>query len=493
MDGLADEIRDEAPPDKEAAPVEFEKETPEVVEGEPTSLLFPHAPGGRGGEKLSTGEVEKLRERLKVAKAKAGQEGFPPIPPGVVQGAGGPDGKQKSSSSSSSSSSDSAADRKTGRKKTSKKAKKEKAKKVREPEKTTGGEATRGTTLTSYPGVLARTAEASGTVQPPLEVTKLKGGENAAGRLLLEQQVKQGRRKPRKGDPNPSSSSSQGKKGKKKKKKSKKSSSPGGKKKKKKAKKSAKKGKKRKRVRLQNGQIVSCSDSSSSSSRSSTESDSEESLEAPLRKKSKQHPGSVLNLLMTHIQEQLDQTAQLALPAGQRGLWTTIKVATYLSLHIRPHFQQQHREMRELHLLATALDTLRTGALAKLGDILSARFLSIHQSLLDGNWSSARFLEVEPMNEGAALSNAVLLQARRHTRMVQKTLANDGQWGPGRGRGKGGKNYNWGNWGGESEQGNRGTKGKEKSKKGGRKGKAAKGDQGGAPKSSEWKETQEKP
>ena len=60
--------------------------------------------------------------------------------------------------------------------------------------------------------------------------------------------------------------------------------------------------KKKKRRRLKDGVIVSSSDSSQSSSRETlvdagADVSSEEDLEAPLRKKSRHSPGSVLSLL----------------------------------------------------------------------------------------------------------------------------------------------------------------------------------------------------
>ena len=63
-------------------------------------------------------------------------------------------------------------------------------------------------------------------------------------------------------------------------------------------------------------------------------------MEAPLRRKSKEHPGSVLAMLITHIKDQMDQSA-VTETGSSRGLVTTgIKVMSYFNL-FQP-FRQAH-------------------------------------------------------------------------------------------------------------------------------------------------------
>eukprot|EP00435_Cladocopium_sp_Y103_P042351 s553_g11.t1 len=74
-----------------------------------------------------------------------------------------------------------------------------------------------------------------------------------------------------------------------------------------------KKKKKKRKRKLSDGVIVSSSDSSQSTSQTEKqevhEVSSDEDLEAPLRKKSRDSPGSVLSLLTEHVREQMQQEA----------------------------------------------------------------------------------------------------------------------------------------------------------------------------------------
>ena len=80
------------------------------------------------------------------------------------------------------------------------------------------------------------------------------------------------------------------------------------------------------------------SSSSSSSSRShrrrrkdDSSEDSELSYEAPLRKKAAKEPGSVMEMLVRHAQQQLDQGALLEEGGAAAGLTSGIKISTYLN------------------------------------------------------------------------------------------------------------------------------------------------------------------
>ena len=222
-------------------------------------------------------------------------------------------------------------------------------------------------------------------------------------------------------------------------------------KKKKKRRGKKKKKKDRKTKTLSDGRTVSCTSGSKSSSEESQSTDEDAELEAPLRRRSYKHPGSVLNLLLEHIANQLQQSAEVDTPASAKGdLTSGVKVVSYLALAIRPQFGHRPKELRELHNLATCIDLLRQGQLARLGDVLAGRLIAIHQSLLDASWVSARHLEVMPMPEGTALSDGVLLAARKHGRQVSRAQDPSQGWRSPKGKGRGKKGQEWSHY--ESEQ-----------------------------------------
>eukprot|EP00435_Cladocopium_sp_Y103_P062400 s1215_g24.t1 len=226
---------------------------------------------------------------------------------------------------------------------------------------------------------------------------------------------------------------------------------------------------KRKRRVLEDGTIKSCSSSSdSSSTEEDNKADSETDLEAPMRKRSRDSPGSVLSLLVTHVKEQMEQAALTELPHGGTLVTGGVKLATYFALHIKPVYQGHLRELREMHTLAATMDLLRKGDIARVGDSLAARFMALHQSLIDNNWHTAKFMELHSLEETSAGSAAIVLASRRHSRLVDKVQGKgNGSWGswtwPGRGRGKGGwKGYGDNNSPVKGEKG----KGKDRGKKG---------------------------
>ena len=192
--------------------------------------------------------------------------------------------------------------------------------------------------------------------------------------------------------------------------------------------------KKRKVTTLADGTMVSCSRSSSSGSDSSEESESSD-LEAPMRKRSRRNPGSILELLIAHVQEQLYQSATLDVDQKATALTSGVKIATFFSLNIRAHFPNANREQREMYSLARAMDALRAGQVPLAGDILAARFMALHQSLLDGSWVSAQHMELAPLEESTAASPSMVLATRRHTKLYQKVQGNDSRSG-GYGRGR---------------------------------------------------------
>lgn len=156
-----------------------------------------------------------------------------------------------------------------------------------------------------------------------------------------------------------------------------------------------------------NGPTDSSESSYSSSSKSDVDSLSEDELEPPLRKRAKQHPGSVLKMLLNHARAQLDQSSKVALdPNMNVDVLTGVKMASYFAICVKPTLSQNLGAQRDLHLLSVAIDLLRQGDLTLLGDCLASRFVAIHQAAVDGGWQAARHLELFPMEEGGATNNA---------------------------------------------------------------------------------------
>ena len=124
-------------------------------------------------------------------------------------------------------------------------------------------------------------------------------------------------------------------------------------------------------------------------------------------------------------------------------------------------------QMRELHHISQAIDLLRQGSLDLLGDLLAGRFMSLHQSVVDGSWATARHLELAPLEEGSAAGPEVMLAAKRHARMAARVAPGDPwQWNNG-GKSKGGRGRS-GSWNEPNQEfkgkGKKGPKGKGKSK-----------------------------
>ena len=210
----------------------------------------------------------------------------------------------------------------------------------------------------------------------------------------------------------------------------------------------------------------------------------QDELEPPLRKRAKQHPGSVLKMLLTHARSQLDQSSKVAMePSTSMDVTSGVKMASYFSICVKPGLTQNMGAQRDLHHLSLAIDLLRQGDLTLLGDCLASRFVAIHQAAVDGGWGAARHLELFPMEEGGATNNAVLLETRRHARLAAKAAGFEGVSWRGFGKGKGGKKGKKGSWDNHewSEKGS-GKKGKER---GNQKGNWGQGD------SNKWKDTKE--
>ena len=244
-----------------------------------------------------------------------------------------------------------------------------------------------------------------------------------------------------------------------------------------------KKGKKRKskkedkKKRKKSGGDPSSSGDSSNSGESSggssmdQDSGSSEEYENPMRKKSRDRFGAVLEMLVQHAKEQLEQSSTVSIPQGKARVDQGVKLLSYFQILLRPQLGPVTGPVRELFLIASVLDQLRSGNLSAVGDGLAARFFALHQSIIDGNWSAAKYLEIFVLEEASATTTAMLLQTRRHAKLAAKALgfesASSSWWRGGRGRGgKGPK----GQKGDLDPKGKKGGKGKGDNPKGGKKG-----------------------
>ena len=186
-------------------------------------------------------------------------------------------------------------------------------------------------------------------------------------------------------------------------------------------------------------------------------SSSESDMKAPLEKKSSKKPGAVLNMLVKHAKETLDQTAVVDTEGG-KDLASGVKMKTYFNLMVRPYHGAGSRDMKEMNHLAACLDELRSGLLGQLGDSLASRFLAIHTAVNEGN---CQFLELHPLEPTQGAPTSLLLEAKKHGKIVNKSLGYD-EWK--------GSRYESGQWQGGGKQGGGKSKGKGKGKEGGKKG-----------------------
>eukprot|EP00435_Cladocopium_sp_Y103_P017355 s1976_g4.t1 len=229
-----------------------------------------------------------------------------------------------------------------------------------------------------------------------------------------------------------------------------------------------KKKKKKRRRTSDGGSSPTGSSDDDWSNRSSSSSDSKAELVAPLRKKSKKKPGSVLQMLLQHARSQLDQGAKVQVGDAESVTMTSgVRMGSYFAICVRPQLGSAMAQARELHHLAQAIDLLRQGSLDVLGDVLAGRFMSLHQSVIDNSWVTARHLELMPLEEGSAAGPEVVLQAKKHARLAAR-LAPGEQWswgGGGKAKGGRGKSSSWQENSWEPKgKGKKGSKGKGKTK-----------------------------
>ena len=186
---------------------------------------------------------------------------------------------------------------------------------------------------------------------------------------------------------------------------------------------------------LSSGTTSSSENSSDMSLGEKRDSSSEDEVEAPLRKKAKNRPGSV------------------SLPNKDGGSVVDGKSSSRRSWQVQ--WPSRGR---------CTMDLLRQGKLSGLGDALAARFLCLHQSVLD---QFARHMELYPLEEASAAGTSLILRTRRHAKLAAKAQGLDwGNYRGGYGRGRGGKCH-YDAAGGEGGD-HKGKKGKGKGKKGGK-------------------------
>lgn len=162
---------------------------------------------------------------------------------------------------------------------------------------------------------------------------------------------------------------------------------------------------------------------SSSGGRTSSSS----SLVPPLQRKANREPGSVLRMLLQNVAVALAEAAVGGEAErsylGGRGN----QLSSYFQIVARPQMTGKIRDLRELETIARCLDYLKEGKLAEVGDALAGRFMAVEAAALTNSWQDAQHLEVIPAHHGGVTSPAVLLQAQRHAKQVEKATSR-GPW-----------------------------------------------------------------
>ena len=158
---------------------------------------------------------------------------------------------------------------------------------------------------------------------------------------------------------------------------------------------------------------------SGSDSRGSSEASSSDSLVPPLQKKAAREPGSVLRMLLTNVSEALAEAAVLDDPNGE-SLMGGNKMSSYFQIVARPQLHGKIRDARELEDTSAVRRPPESGRLPELGDSLAGRFLAVESAALTNNWQDAQHLEVIPTRHAGLAGPAVLLQAQKHARQVDK-------------------------------------------------------------------------
>ena len=160
----------------------------------------------------------------------------------------------------------------------------------------------------------------------------------------------------------------------------------------------------------------------------------------------------------------MSQTSLLDLDPSQDMVTQGVKVTSYFGIHIRPQFPGATNQLWELYSLARALDTLRMGDIGSASDQLAGRFIAIHQSLVDGGWATAKYMELTPLEDASAATPSLVLATRRHSKVCLKVVGRDG-YGGGCGSDHGKGKQSWSYWERENEKSDANNKGKGKNNK----------------------------
>ena len=108
---------------------------------------------------------------------------------------------------------------------------------------------------------------------------------------------------------------------------------------------------------------------------------------------SQRHPGKLFRQGMVDIRKHL----ALRGGADSETPEMSLSVVQYVNsvFHGRhPPGEMSQRNVHELRLLAECLDSLVSGRLTHLGDVLMQRLKAIEQATKDGHWAVAQYLEV---------------------------------------------------------------------------------------------------
>lgn len=156
---------------------------------------------------------------------------------------------------------------------------------------------------------------------------------------------------------------------------------------------------------------------------------------------------------------------------GASAVTSQARVQNYFQVLVRPHLGHRGRDEKELYALSKAIDTLRSGNLERLGDLLAARYMAVETAALEGSWDAAKWLELDRLEDRGAAGPEVLLAARKHQRLVDRASGrgsfpstSDRSWGAGAGDGSSWRSDGRGPTG-KGRGGNKGKKGKGKAGK----------------------------
>lgn len=168
-------------------------------------------------------------------------------------------------------------------------------------------------------------------------------------------------------------------------------------------------GRSRSRRRRKRRRSKSSGDSRSKSSGSSRESFRMPSArgEDELWRRSRRHPGKLLQSGMQELQRFLANRTEAA--GEGDGHWTEYKMMGYINqviLSQHPQATMGIRNYRELITLGNSIDLLLSGRLPELGDLLMQRLRALEAALNEQSWQTARHLELIPV-QGASLTSEV--------------------------------------------------------------------------------------